>query len=69
MNRRVLKAKHQQIVSRLQDCVTREHMTARDAETDEQADEQIDEHLRELADGAGCTEIWEHLSKRREQQQ
>ena len=23
-----------------------------------------DEHLRDLPDGAGCTEIWEHLSER-----
>jgi len=25
------------------------------------------EHLRELDDGAGCTEIWAHLSERRAQ--
>jgi hypothetical protein len=25
-----------------------------------------DEHLVELEDGAGCAEIWEHLSKRRD---
>lgn len=24
-----------------------------------------DEHLRDLEDGAGCTEIWEKLSKSR----
>ena len=23
------------------------------------------DHLAELSDGAGCTEIWEHLSERR----
>ena len=23
-----------------------------------------DDHLRDLPDGAGCTEIWEHLSER-----
>jgi len=23
------------------------------------------EHLDDLADGSGCTEIWEHLSERR----
>lgn len=23
-----------------------------------------DEHLRDVPDGAGCTEIWEHLSER-----
>ncbi len=26
-----------------------------------------DEHLEELADGAGCAEIWEHLSELREE--
>jgi hypothetical protein len=24
-----------------------------------------DDHLDELEDGAGCTEIWEHLSEQR----
>jgi hypothetical protein len=24
-----------------------------------------DEHLEDLEDGAGCTEIWEHLSEHR----
>ena len=24
-----------------------------------------DEHLEDLEDGAGCTEIWEHLSEQR----
>ncbi|XVH32668.1 hypothetical protein ACNS7O_05640 [Haloferacaceae archaeon DSL9] len=24
------------------------------------------DHLSDLEDGAGCTEIWEHLSERRE---
>lgn len=24
------------------------------------------DHLEELEDGSGCTEIWEHLSERRE---
>ncbi|MFW5938084.1 MAG: hypothetical protein ACOCSN_03995 [Halanaeroarchaeum sp.] len=24
-----------------------------------------DEHLDEIEDGAGCTEIWEHLSEQR----
>lgn len=35
------------------------------AELDE-AEERHDEHLRDLEDGSGCTEIWEHLSERRE---
>ena len=25
-----------------------------------------DDHLGDLIDGAGCTEIWEHLSEQRE---
>ncbi|WP_162524366.1 hypothetical protein [Halobellus captivus] len=32
-----------------------------EAETDEYS------HLDDLADGAGCTEIWEHLSDSREE--
>lgn len=36
------------------------------AETsDETADEDYD-HLKSLDDGAGCTEIWEHLSENRD---
>lgn len=27
--------------------------------------ERDDDHLRELEDGSGCTEVWEHLSERR----
>lgn len=26
-----------------------------------------DEHLQGVPDGAGCTEIWEHLSKNRDE--
>lgn len=26
-----------------------------------------DDHLEDLKDGAGCTEIWEHLSETREE--
>ena len=38
-----------------------------DAQTqDAHADEQVDEHLDDVEDGCGCTEIWEHLSDRRE---
>lgn len=29
-------------------------------------DEPVDEHLEDVEDGCGCTEIWEHLSDRRE---
>ena len=25
-----------------------------------------DDHLSDLADGSGCTEIWEHLSEQRD---
>jgi hypothetical protein len=33
---------------------------------DEEASaEDPDEHLRRVEDGAGCTEIWAHLSERR----
>lgn len=31
---------------------------------DERSD---DAHLADVEDGAGCTEIWEHLSERREE--
>lgn len=40
--------------------------------TEEAADEEpaiaeaTDDHLDDIPDGAGCTEIWEHLSDRRE---
>ncbi|MDZ5811849.1 hypothetical protein U4E84_10905 [Halorubrum sp. AD140] len=37
--------------------------------TDEQPDpapEDESTHLDDVEDGAGCTEIWEHLSERRE---
>ena len=30
----------------------------------EPPDDEDDAHLRDLPDGAGCTEIWEHLSER-----
>jgi len=29
------------------------------------SDSRDDEHLQDLEDGAGCTEIWEHLSEKR----
>ena len=34
---------------------------------DRDADERDDAHLDDLEDGAGCTEIWEHLAERREE--
>ena len=27
----------------------------------------VADHLADVADGAGCTEIWEHLSEEREE--
>lgn len=40
------------------------------AEAEESADdaesERDDEHLADVPDGAGCTEIWEHLAERHE---
>ena len=32
----------------------------------EDAEEQVRDHLDDVEDGCGCTEIWEHLSERRE---
>ncbi|WP_259371275.1 MULTISPECIES: hypothetical protein [Halostella] len=34
-------------------------------EPDEEEEEQVDDHLADVEEGAGCTEIWEHLSERR----
>ncbi len=34
---------------------------------DESEDDIADSHLAGLADGVGCTEIWEHLSEQREE--
>ena len=36
-------------------------------ETDEPGEEVETGHLDDIEAGAGCTEIWEHLSERREQ--
>ncbi|WP_186336443.1 hypothetical protein [Natrarchaeobaculum aegyptiacum] len=33
----------------------------------ESADERSDAHLDDLEEGAGCTEIWEHLAEKREE--
>ncbi|WP_331236657.1 hypothetical protein [Natronorarus salvus] len=34
---------------------------------DDERGERDDGHLRDVPVGAGCTEIWEHLSERREE--
>lgn len=34
--------------------------------SDNNDDDPIDQHLADIEEGAGCTEIWEHLSERRE---
>jgi len=33
--------------------------------SDDEREVRGSEHLNSLADGSGCTEIWEHLSERR----
>ncbi|GAB3412960.1 hypothetical protein GCM10027435_06310 [Haloparvum alkalitolerans] len=38
-----------------------------DADAAGEEDSGDDEHLDGLPEGAGCTEIWEHLSERREE--
>lgn len=39
-----------------------------DATTElDEPEERHDAHLADLEDGSGCTEIWEHLSERREE--
>jgi hypothetical protein len=42
-------------------------MTEQDAPSDSPSadDADDDEHLSDVAVGAGCTEIWEHLSEQR----
>ncbi|WP_436910745.1 hypothetical protein [Halosimplex marinum] len=37
----------------------------RSADGDGQAEARADAHLDDVADGCGCTEIWEHLSEER----
>jgi hypothetical protein len=37
-----------------------------DASDDPERDADDSDHLDDVADGAGCTEIWEHLSERRD---
>ncbi|WP_459808644.1 hypothetical protein [Halopiger thermotolerans] len=40
-------------------------MTADETEADGDR-ERDDEHLRDVADGCGCAEIWEHASEQRQ---
>ena len=37
-----------------------------DASDDPEGDAADSDHVADVGDGAGCTEIWEHLSERRE---
>ncbi|WP_306054223.1 hypothetical protein [Natronococcus wangiae] len=39
----------------------------RTAGTSEEDDERDDAHLDDIEEGAGCTEIWEHLAEKRGQ--
>lgn len=36
------------------------------SETEEGEEEPATDHLDDVADGSGCTEIWEHLSEQRD---
>ncbi|WP_435076266.1 hypothetical protein [Halococcus sp. AFM35] len=36
------------------------------SETDTTEEDPATDHLDDVADGCGCTEIWEHLSEQRE---
>lgn len=36
-----------------------------DAPTNDRDGERPDDHLQDLEDGSGCTEIWDHLSEKR----
>lgn len=36
------------------------------SETDSEEEEPATDHLDDVADGCGCTEIWEHLSEQRD---
>ncbi|MFB6156806.1 MAG: hypothetical protein ABEJ34_03070 [Haloferacaceae archaeon] len=44
-------------------------MSGSEVETADGSDEEAtdDDHLADVEDGAGCTEIWEHLSEQREE--
>ncbi|MDS0476792.1 hypothetical protein [Natrinema sp. 1APR25-10V2] len=34
---------------------------------EQEAEERDDAHLDDIEEGAGCTEIWEHLAEKREE--
>jgi hypothetical protein len=36
-------------------------------DTEEESKRETESHLSDVEDGAGCTEIWEHLSEQREE--
>ena len=38
-----------------------------DQETDNEIEPALDGHLEDVEDGAGCTEIWEHLAELRDE--
>ncbi len=38
----------------------------KEKKTREDSQKHEDDHLQDVPDGAGCTEIWEHLADRRE---
>lgn len=42
-------------------------MSEADYDRRSEEDSADDAHLAGVTDGAGCTEIWEHLSERREE--
>jgi hypothetical protein len=42
-------------------------MTTASPDSEEDTDEEVaNEHLESIEDGCGCTEIWEHLSEKRD---
>lgn len=45
------------------------HVTTQNPEDEPSEDERADAHLEGVEPGAGCAEIWEHLSEQRETQE
>ncbi|WP_255475207.1 hypothetical protein [Halapricum sp. CBA1109] len=37
-----------------------------ESQAEHEREEPVDEHLEDVDDGCGCTEIWEHLSEGRD---
>lgn len=35
---------------------------------DDTGQREADEHLEDVADGCGCTEMWEHMSEHRDEE-